>query len=665
MASAQTPLQLYILGNQHNVQQCLLLLTGKTEELNGVWTVFADSLIGKGDVIMKEQKEHEMECDYSLELSSASTFSGKRPFATSSVPSLNMKRLKSFGHSTDSCSSQNNSNIDIGYESDSTQSTEPEEREVRADINAIVLEDEHGLHMKVASFMFKLFTWPVLIVLAIDMESTALELYESFIKELGILAKLQKDDSSKLLLVGMTPRCTEESNAHTMLLLEQQRDNLQCGIFESYFSTYLDWCEINQLLCKIEPLLYASQSQSCKEVVGRNRVNKMLKGQRFLETKSCDKEELSLLRERKLLLCFNSGNKEYVCMPDDLINEFVRILTKMSGIRYSSNLLDFLKLIEQVGERKLFVDAFTEAGVIHTMQFASHKTVHIMPLICKEKIPVSDDMEYSVDTNALRLRVELDIIPTFVTANIIKLLHEHEWTLRSSATDACVNTDSFVFVKQSRGLIVQLGVLPDAASYICFCGLRNASHKELSSDSEYELLRELFECELKKWKGVQSPDDNFISYHVKPKDSCECKGILKTDGEGWIKVDLEKVDQLHVTNVTELLSPWFSSKVKEIETEMSRKMSDAFLAEISDLFGYGTKLFFVSEELPSEMLSQIEIDNPKSTKDATFKMLLAWRKRKGLKANIAALRSAINTSSLVTVNLHDFDEMAKKHHGNI
>ena len=106
-------------------------------------------------------------------------------------------------------------------------------------------------------------------------------------------------------------------------------------------------------------------------------------------------------------------------------------------------------------------------------------------------------------------------------------------------------------------------------------------------------------------------------------------------------------------------------QVAKFEKDLNLKMNDSILSDISGLFGKGYLLFFVNQGLDKACLERIDFENQKSIKDAVFQMLQEWRKDKGTSANLAVLRSALAEKSChVSVNLHDFDEIVKKHDDN-
>jgi hypothetical protein len=100
----------------------------------------------------------------------------------------------------------------------------------------------------------------------------------------------------------------------------------------------------------------------------------------------------------------------------------------------------------------------------------------------------------------------------------------------------------------------------------------------------------------------------------------------------------------------------FMFQIQEVERKIN-KISGAFLAEVSNLFGKNTTLFFVGEGIPEPLLAQIEKNHKGEAKEATFEMLREWKKQKGQAATIADLRTAIQKSSHVIVNLHEFDQI--------
>ncbi|XP_060600061.1 uncharacterized protein LOC132753594 [Ruditapes philippinarum] len=619
MDSQHTVTQVYILGDESNIQKCVKQITGTTCDLQIVWTEIPAASLLEDGLYMECLKEVQMNNDKDLN---------------------NDTHVQAFDIDTQTYSSVDlKSNDNPSF---STTDAEQKERARKVDINAIVIEEETRINDDLASFIFTLFTWPALILLAIDSTTFNIERYKGFVKEMGVLASLE-EAKSKLLLVDTNSEVDQE----------KIEGHFPSAIRKTYFTrhSHFEWCPVPEMCRKMKDMLkemtisYANGPKSCK--------NMFASGQLFCPLKECDKKEIEWLVRKKQLILFKSNDEEFVCKPNMLINKLRSILAEMfnsvSSIDCILKLYRFYRYISITASKERLTDALIETGFIFVEDDSQNDTLYMLPFIYSNRMPAFDCIMYSPHANALRMTVKVDIIPSFVRGKMYTILFSKGWNILCSGPFNTQIKHSLIFCKKSHRLFVHFHV---AKVYLLDLNTETSSN-DTNIDREYQELRKSFENELKHLEKGPSNEKNLDCHFFKVRENQEIKSVIEEEGNEW-----ENVFEENNGLVTRDVSPWFSTHIQKVERKIKNKtISSAFLAEVSNLFGKNTTLFFVGEGIPEPLLAQIEKNHKGEAKEATFEMLMEWKNQKGQAATIADLRTAIQKSSHVIVNLHEFDQI--------
>ncbi|XP_060581956.1 uncharacterized protein LOC132738468 [Ruditapes philippinarum] len=600
-----------IIGDKTAIETCLRTMTETDHDIQDMTTFLQLSITTHAapyDSPMANLKgdDHDMECDNSLDLSKP-TCSTKRSFESSPNSSPKMKQLKSLDRI--------DAHSDVGYESDPTESDE--NKEMSINICAMVLEDDTGLNRKLASFAFsKLNIWPALILLPIYSESFSLDLYVDVLTELGMYASGTKA-VSKLMVVRMSSH-NEETQRH----ISNHKVCLHMNLLDSYFGRNFDFCESNNLLDKVKKFLNANCA-----------------GTHLFESVMSEGTE-----ENKVVNIFQS-----------MLTELLKLQSAQCTMK---NFFNHMETLVIDSKRHSFIESLGKLSLLHKTR--DNKMITLIPLVYPDCLPKFEQAKYEVDTNPLLMVASIDKISAYLRANIIKIILEKDWSVHSSGPKSC-KKDSIVFSKESQGIVIQFESSNQKTSAIYLYGLTAGESTDSCSSEEYQNLRECIENELKVYSRRMKIKENSVKLHVKLKSNQNLGNVLTTDEGEWIEVNVGNPDQKIVRNLKGYLTPWFASEIKQIERQLKQGTSDVVLSDISNLFGKGHFMFFVSQGVPRETLDRIDMENPKSIKDAVYKMLLEWKKCKGNDANLVELRSALEESTHVIVDINKFDDIVTKH----
>ena len=276
----------------------------------------------------------------------------------------------------------------------------------------------------------------------------------------------------------------------------------------------------------------------------------------------------SLYRECK---CPTSSQKvkiernEEMLKSHELINRFRNIMTdilKMSPVRCTIGIYEFMKRINHTSEKRLFIDNLARLNLIHEQGHKSEKCITLIPLICSGIIPEFEKLEYRFDTNPLKIEANLGIIPSYLRANIFKILFDKGWSVKSSGPQSCQG-DTFLFSKVAHTILIHFKSSEQNTSIVCLYSLKTC---EKTTDSlavqDYEELRKNIGNELKMCKQRTENENDSVKYYVKPKpDHLDIETAITEEEGQWIEVDLKNVHQKIASNMTRYLYPWFSSEV--------------------------------------------------------------------------------------------------------